>query len=307
MTEDLILLAVFVAVLIVSFAVILLTLKKRDINRNLDKVSSSRKSRQDELDNLLGSDNEQIRYYLDVVQNEGPNSLRRRLVRAGFFSPSAATVFIAMRLVAVVLVFLSVQLGLGALMPSAGNMTVFVFALLAAGAAFVLCSEVLDRLGRKRTREYRKLFPDFMDLLLVCVDAGLSINAAIDRVTREFLVTAPDFGVHLAIISLEVRAGRPLPEALLNFSERIEVEEARMLGVLFKQSAELGASVSKTLRSFSKEMRQLRLIRAEEKANALPIKMLFPMAFFMFPVNLVIVLLPISLVIFRMLSSLTPG
>jgi tight adherence protein C len=80
-----------------------------------------------------------------------------------------------------------------------------------------------------------------------------------------------------------------------------------MLGVLFKQSAELGASVSKTLRSFSKEMRQLRLIRAEEKANALPIKMLFPMAFFMFPVNLVIVLLPISLVIFRMLSSLTPG
>ncbi len=307
MTEDLILLAVFVAVLIVSFAVILLTLKKRDINRNLDKVSSSRKSRQDALDNLLGSDNEQIRYYLDVVQNEGPNSLRTRLVRAGFFSRSAAAVFIIVRLLAVVLVFLLVQFGLGVFMPSASNMAVFVFALLAAGAAFVLCSAVLDRFGSKRTREYRKLFPDFMDLLLVCVDAGLSINAAIDRVTREFLVTTPDFGVHLAIISLEVRAGRPLPEALLNFSERIEVEEARMLGVLFKQSAELGASVSKTLRSFSKEMRQLRLIRAEEKANALPIKMLFPMAFFMFPVNLVIVLLPISLVIFRMLSSLTPS
>jgi len=306
-TEDLILLAVFVAVLIVSFAVILLTLKKRDINRNLDKVSSSRKSRQDALDNLLGSDNEQIRYYLDVVQNEGPNSLRTRLVRAGFFSRSAAAVFIIVRLLAVVLVFLLVQFGLGVFMPSASNMAVFVFALLAAGAAFVLCSAVLDRFGSKRTREYRKLFPDFMDLLLVCVDAGLSINAAIDRVTREFLVTTPDFGVHLAIISLEVRAGRPLPEALLNFSERIEVEEARMLGVLFKQSAELGASVSKTLRSFSKEMRQLRLIRAEEKANALPIKMLFPMAFFMFPVNLVIVLLPISLVIFRMLSSLTPS
>ncbi len=307
MTEDLILLAVFVAVLIVSFAVILLTLKKRDINRNLDKVSSSRKIRQDALDNLLGSDNEQIRYYLDVVQNEGPNSLRTRLVRAGFFSRSAAAVFIIVRLLAVVLVFLLVQFGLGVFMPSASNMAVFVFALLAAGAAFVLCSAVLDRFGSKRTREYRKLFPDFMDLLLVCVDAGLSINAAIDRVTREFLVTTPDFGVHLAIISLEVRAGRPLPEALLNFSERIEVEEARMLGVLFKQSAELGASVSKTLRSFSKEMRQLRLIRAEEKANALPIKMLFPMAFFMFPVNLVIVLLPISLVIFRMLSSLTPS
>jgi len=306
-TEDLILLAVFVAVLIVSFAVILLTLKKRDINRNLDKVSSSRKIRQDALDNLLGSDNEQIRYYLDVVQNEGPNSLRTRLVRAGFFSRSAAAVFIIVRLLAVVLVFLLVQFGLGVFMPSASNMAVFVFALLAAGAAFVLCSAVLDRFGSKRTREYRKLFPDFMDLLLVCVDAGLSINAAIDRVTREFLVTTPDFGVHLAIISLEVRAGRPLPEALLNFSERIEVEEARMLGVLFKQSAELGASVSKTLRSFSKEMRQLRLIRAEEKANALPIKMLFPMAFFMFPVNLVIVLLPISLVIFRMLSSLTPS
>ncbi|MBE0454136.1 MAG: type II secretion system F family protein [Roseovarius sp.] len=306
MTENLILLAVFVAVLIVSFAVILLTIRNREINRNLEKVSSTGKITQDELDKLLGSDNKQIRYYLEVVQNESPNSLKMRLVRAGFFSRSAPAMFSLLRLLAMVLVFLAVQFGLGAVLPSASNMAVFFFALLAAGVTFILCAAVLDRLGRNRTREYRKLFPDFMDLLLVCVDAGLSINAAIDRVTREFLVTTPDFGVQLAIINLEIRAGRSLHEALLNFSERIEVEEARTLAVLFKQSAELGASVSKTLRSFSKEMRQMRLIRAEEKANSLPIKMLFPMALFMFPVNLVIVLLPIMLVIVKMLVSMSP-
>jgi len=142
---------------------------------------------------------------------------------------------------------------------------------------------------------------------LVCIDAGLSINAAIDRVTREFLQTTPDFGVQLSIISLEVRAGLPLHEAVSNFSRRIDLEEARILSVLFRQSEELGSSVANTLRSFSKEMRQLRIIRAEEKANSLPVKMLFPMALFIFPVNLIIVLVPILMIIMAMLTQLTPG
>ena len=90
-----------------------------------------------------------------------------------------------------------------------------------------------------------------------------------------------------------MRAGRPLHEALTNFAFRVRLEEARTLSTLFRQSQELGASVVRTLRTYSKEMRQMRLLRAEEKANALPIKMLFPMAAFLFPVNLIIVIVPI--------------
>jgi tight adherence protein C len=97
-----------------------------------------------------------------------------------------------------------------------------------------------------------------------------------------------------------------LHEALLNFSDRVRLEEARTLATLFRQSQELGASVVKTLRSFSHEMRQVRLIKAEEKANSLPIKMLFPLAAFLFPVNLIIVVVPILIVVMRMFMSLAP-
>ena len=135
----------------------------------------------------------------------------------------------------------------------------------------------------------------------------MSVEAAIDRVAHEFLHTKPNFGQHLSIISLEVRAGRPMHEALNNFATRIQLDEARTLSVLFRQSMELGSSVIKTLRVFSKEMRQTRIIKAEEKANALPVKMLFPMAGFLFPVNLIIVLVPILMQIMKLFSTMTPG
>lgn len=306
MTQALVLLAVFVSVLIIAFAMSRAMLRRNEIARNVGRVSQ-RNENNEEINRILGSENEQIRYYLEVVQNEPADSLRMRLVQAGYFSKSALARFNLIRFVVSVLTFILVQQGLSFFIPSLGLLYVMLIAAAVAGMAFILTSAILEAIGKRRTREFRKLFPDFMDLLLVCVDAGLSINAAIDRVTREFLLTTPDFGIQLGIINLEVRAGRPLHEALSNFSRRINVQEASTLAVLFKQSEELGASVSKTLRVFSAEMRQLRLIRAEEKANALPIKMLFPMALFMFPVNLVIVLVPILMIIMQMLSGLSPS
>ena len=307
MTETAILLAIFVAALILFYTVIRYFLERREIARKLAAATGKRREKNEDINKILGSGNENIRYYLDVVQNDPPTSLRMRLVQAGFFSKTALAKFNIIRFIVALSVFLLVQLGVAPLIPSASNVVMLSMAMLAAGVAFILTSAVLEHMGKRRTLEFRKLFPDFMDLLLVCVDAGLSINAAIDRVTREFLLTTPDFGIQLSIINLEVRAGRPLHEALHNFSKRIAVEEARTLAVLFKQSQELGASVSKTLRVFAQEMRAHRLIRAEEKANALPVKMLFPMALFMFPVNLVIVLVPILMVIIKMLTGLSPS
>ena len=304
MSQTLILLAVFVAVLIVSFTIISTGVRRRDIRRNIETTRSVRDMANSDINQLLGSGNEQLRYYLDVVQTDSPNSLRMRLVQAGFFSRRALIKFNIIRFVVCAVVFGALQITLSLMFPEASKAIHMLLALIMSGVAFILCSVVLERMGNKRSIEFRKLFPDLMDLLLVCIDSGLSINAAIDRVTREFLLTTPDFGIQLSIINLEIRAGRPLHEALNNFAKRIGVEEARTLAVLFKQSEELGASVSKTLRVFSAEMRQTRLVKAEEKANALPIKMLFPMAFFMFPVNLVIVLLPIGMVILKTLSNM---
>lgn len=302
-----ILAAVFAATLIISFGAILFVQKRRDIARNIGAATSQRQQIDDDIDKMLGTGNEQIRYYLDVVQNDSINSLRMRLVRAGFFTKRALVNFHIIRTVAAAVTFLLFQTVLSVSLPQFSAAALAIFAVAAAGVIFVLASAILEHMGKRRSREFRKLFPDFMDLLLVCADAGLSINASIDRVTREFLLTTPDFGIQLSIINLEIRAGRPLHEALKNFSKRIGVEEANTLAVLFRQSEELGASVSKTLRVFAREMRQMRLVRAEEKANALPVKMLFPVAFFMFPVNLIIVLVPILMTIMLMMSNLGPS
>lgn len=304
--ETIILIAVFVAVLLVAFAIANYVLGRRDVAKRVERASVVRRDREDKIDKTLGSGNESIRYYLDVVKNEPANSLRMRLVQAGYFSPKALRIFNIIRLgVSLGAIVLSLTL-MSILLVGAGSFAHLFISLALGGIIFVMCSYVLEQKAKKRQREFGKLFPDFMDLLLVCVDSGLGINSAIDRVTREFLVTTPDFGVQLSIVNLETRAGRPLDQALMNFAKRINVEEARQLAVLFKQSQELGASIAHTLRVFSSEMREQRLIRAEEKANALPVKMLMPMAFFMFPVNLVIVLVPILMTIVKMMTNLAP-
>ena len=306
MTQLTILFAVFVAALLVTFAISNYFLRRYEIQRNLRSTRRARTETDAEIDRILGSENEEIRYYLDVVQNQSPNSLAMRMVRAGFFSNRAIFRFNLIRLLVTAGVFILVQVVTDLFFESVGTLVSMSAGLLFAGFAFILCSAVLERLGNKRTREFRKLFPDFMDLLLVCLDSGLGIEAAIARVTREFLVTTQDFGVQLGIINLEIRAGRPLHEALHNFSVRLNLDEARTLAVLFKQSQELGTSVGKSLRVYAAELRELRLVRAEEKANSLPVKMLFPMALFMFPVNLIIVLVPILLVILEVMSGLSP-
>ncbi len=305
MNENLILLAVFAAVLLATFSIFTVISQRRDVERNIENSNKNKRARAN--DALLATGNERLRYYLDVVANQGPNSVRMRLVRAGYYDKSAVLRFNLIRFVSVAIVFTVMQVGLPQVLPTLSRNLTLVMSLCLAGVTFIGGSFVLEKMGNKRLREYRKIFPDLLDLLLVCVDSGLSIDAAFDRVTREFLNTVPDFGMQLSIVNLEIRAGRPMHEALYNLSERIAVPEARNLAILFRQSEELGSSVSKTLRTFANEMRQLRIIRAEEKANTLPVRMLFPMAFFMFPVSLIIVLVPIMISLISLLQQMAPG
>src|SRR3990167_1017084 len=170
-----------------------------------------------------------------------------------------------------------------------------------------LAGAVLDHLVASNQRQFKHLFPDFLDLLIVCVDTGLSLEAAIERVAAEFNKNNSVFGQYLSIINLEVRAGRPIHAALQNFAARTNIDEAKELATLFRQSQELGSSIIASLRAYSRQMRQMRMIRAEEKANELPIKMLLPLAGFLFPVNLIIVLVPVMIRIMGMFVNLTPG
>jgi tight adherence protein C len=132
-----------------------------------------------------------------------------------------------------------------------------------------------------------------MDLLVVCADAGLSLEASFERVGREIGDSYPSLSANIHMTNLEIRAGRPLKDALERFADRLALEEAHSFATLINQSIDLGSSITDALRVYSDDMRHKRLSRAEEKAYALPAKLSLPMMVCIFPVIFVVILLPV--------------
>jgi tight adherence protein C len=216
--------------------------------------------------------------------------LRRRMIQAGIYSDHAAAYFFfgraAMAIGLVMLVFLFAP-------AERGSTT---FWLMTGGAGlmgYVLPSLYIDRRIKIRKFEHQAGFPDFMDLLVVCADAGLSMEASLDRVGRELSDSYPSLTANIHMANLEIRAGRTMSEALEHLGDRLGLDEARSFATLIQQSAELGSSITEALRVYSDDMRHKRLSRAEEKAYALPAKLALPMMICIFPVLFVVILLPV--------------
>ena len=218
--------------------------------------------------------------------------LRQRLIQAGIFDPSAVGYFFILRTVLAIGLAAALFFVLPAINPNRG--TFFWLIIIAGGiAGYVGPSMYLDKRIAKRKQEYRAGFPDFMDLLVVCADSGLSMEAALDRVCREMGDTYPALTTNIHMTNLEIRAGRTLDDALERFAARVGLEEARSFTTLIIQSLELGSSITDALRVYSDDMRHKRLSRAEEKAYALPAKLSVPMMVCIFPVLFVVILLPV--------------
>ena len=160
-------------------------------------------------------------------------------------------------------------------------------------AGYLGPSLYIDERIKTPKAEHQSGFPDFMDLLVVCADAGLSMEASLDRVGRELSDSYPSLTANLHMTNLEIRAGRTMSEALEHLGDRLGIEEARSFATLIQQSAELGSSITEALRVYSDDMRHKRLSRAEEKAYALPAKLTVPMMICIFPVLFVVILLPV--------------
>jgi tight adherence protein C len=225
---------------------------------------------------------------------ETPDALELRLFQAGFYSDKAVAIYNVIRVATVVVVFLVFYPLLSYVLPAKlpgfiAPLGAGIFAL----AFIVVPSVMLDRYARRVQETYRRGFPDFMDMMITCADAGMSLEAAVERVSAEMAVTHRDLGIQLAIMTLQLRAGRTLREALRDLADRIGIDEARSLAVLFRQSEELGTSLVDALRVYSEEMRSQRILRAEEKANSLPVKMMIPLGFCVFPVIMMIIMLPL--------------
>jgi tight adherence protein C len=217
--------------------------------------------------------------------------LRRQLIQAGFLDARApAFYFIARTALAVGLGFTAFLL-----IPIVSPGTKLLFWPLVGLTGLVgyfAPGFYLSRRIAARQNEHRAGFPDFMDLLVVCADAGLSIEAALDRVGRELTDSYPSLGANIHMATLEMRAGRPLSEALEHLGDRIGLEEARSFATLLQQSEELGSSLTDALRVYSDDMRHKRMSRAEEKAYSLPAKLSVPLILCVFPVLIAVIMLP---------------
>ncbi|OHV19183.1 type II secretion system F family protein [Rhizobium sp. RMa-01] len=305
-------LIVFFAVLIFTAAASELFFRQREVSVRVSKSSVAAREELHLGDTTIAdlgeAENRLIRRYFEITRRDtNVNSTQNRLIRAGYFAAGAVTTFQVVRAAVCIGVMVATVWVLNWAVPNMSGVATLIAAMFAAGSTFILVNIYIDRRGTAKEREYRRLFPDFMDMLIVCLDAGMSIEAAANRVAREFVDKRQDFGLHLSIMMLEVRGGRRLREALANLAIRLRIDEARALSVLFRQSEELGTSVTQTLRVYCKEMRDIRIVRAEEKANALPVKMLLPLGAFLFPVSLIIVLVPVVMRVISLLISMNPG
>ncbi|MGX1100183.1 type II secretion system F family protein [Amorphus sp. MBR-141] len=162
---------------------------------------------------------------------------------------------------------------------------------------------LVNRRVSANRRAYKRLLPDLIEMVVVCVDAGQNVDAAFERLSREFTASHPRFGLHLEAMVLEMQAGVPMHRALHALAERTRLDEVYSLVALFRQSQAWGSSVVTTLRTFASGLRKDRLLAAEERANALPVKIVFPIGLFIFPVLLVVLLAPVVVSILQTLSA----
>jgi tight adherence protein C len=205
---------------------------------------------------------------------ESTSRVRRRLVEAGYRRDSAVAVYMATRL--------GLALGLPILLlvssPAWGLSELKLIVLLgcATGVGLVAPSYWLDKARRARQMSMILGLPDALDLMVVCVEAGLGVNASLARVAREFHRTNPVLSAEFELVTLEIRAGKSSTDALRSLSERTGVSEVGSLVAMLVQTERFGTSVADTLRVHAESLRVQRLLRAEEQAAKAPLKMMFP-------------------------------
>jgi len=227
--------------------------------------------------------------------------LRRRLVCAGYHRPSAIGFYYVARIVLAALVVVLFAAAAPVLSAHMSDRFVPVIGLAGAALAFYFPDIWIAKRTRSLQQQYREGFPDALDLLVVCVEAGLSLDAGISRVGQEVGHAHPALAENFAMMSLELRAGGTRADALHNLAERMGIDEVRSMVTLLLQSEELGTSVADALRLYADDMRTMRMLRAETKAQALPVKLALPLGFFIFPTMLIVILLPVMIRIYRLI------
>jgi tight adherence protein C len=231
----------------------------------------------------------------DFYAGADPRNQRKAqlmLLQAGFMNPNAVGYFLAARLGLALVAALAAGVVVVLKFPDWGMVNKIIAIQLGATSGYFLPNRYVARRTAKLRQENRAGFPDVMDLMIVAAEAGLTLEASIDRIAREIERTYPMLSNQLQLASVEIRAGRPLDEALRAFGERLGLDEVQGFATMIQQSKELGTSIADALRVYSEEMRHKRMMAAEEKAYALPAKLSIPVTAFILPIVIGIAVLP---------------
>jgi tight adherence protein C len=242
-----------------------------------------------------------------IERSEADTSLlRRRLENAGYRDPSAVPAYMGIRL------GLTGALGFyGVVLAGAVGELTFLNLLIFVGAGALggwsIPQFILSVRISRRQRELRRALPDALDLLVICVEAGLGLNQALIRVAAEMRHVSLTMATEISQANLEIRAGKPRDQALLALADRTGVDDLRSLATMLIQTERFGTSVADSLRTHADTMRSKRQQRAEEASAKTTIKMVFPLALCIFPALMIVILGPVVIQIFAVLSGISYG
>ncbi|HZD54594.1 MAG TPA: type II secretion system F family protein [Woeseiaceae bacterium] len=302
---------VFVSVLMLVFAIASIMDARARERRRLLGTGGASVTGAGEYGSPQGSDSlASVAERLDAIASvilpkgrmEPSTALRREMIQAGLYSQRAVRIYYLSRLLLAVGLGLATIFALPILQPTMSLRAVGFLGIAISGLGFYVPAFYLSRRTRKRQTRIREGFPDALDLLLVCVESGLGIDSAIARVSQEIGRAHPLISEQFGLVSNELRVGRDREEALRALADRIGIDEVSSLVSLLVQTDKLGTSMAAALRAHAEEMRSKRMLRAEEKAYKLPVKLSGPLVFFILPALLLVILSPAALEMSRVIG-----
>jgi tight adherence protein C len=230
-------------------------------------------------------------------------ALRQKLIAAGYPAPYAPRVYTLVRLVMVLGLPIFVLLLYWIVGASPSIIKLYFSLVLSAVMGLYLPALFIRARADRRQRALVNAFPDALDLMLVCVEAGLGLEAAFSRVGMEMMTSHPLLSEQFGAVVLELRAGRSHEDALRRMADRAGADDIRAFATLLIQSTKLGSSIAQTLRTYASEMREKRRLRAEEKAHRLPVLISIPLVACMLPTMIGVLMLP---AVIRVVRAILP-
>jgi tight adherence protein C len=291
--------------LLIASAGLLLFYREAMVKRISEAINPRREQEQKTLLKALKQTGSSIGNVVERFEHVMPKSekevsvVKQRLVRAGYRNESAVKIFYGSKvLTPVLLLLVSVVSGLAHF----GGFPVYVLSL---GGGFLAPDFWLGKKIEKRQKRIQKGLPDVLDLLVICMEAGLSLDQATARSAKELDKALPDLCDEMNVVVLEQRAGRPRSEAWKLMADRTGVEPLRNLVSMLVQTEQFGTSIAKMLRVHADTLRTQRVQMVEELAAKTSVKLVFPLVLFVFPALFLVTLGPAVIVMMESFGKLT--